>query len=82
MTGVQTCALPISSYQVKIDDVVALTPQMEKNLQVTALLQEEDKVLVPFLKKEGFSGKLLRMPKKDDVQVPFDLQLIIEYYSR
>ena len=74
--------LNIPSYQVKINDVISLTPKAQKNVQVLALLEDKDKVIVPFMKREGLFGKLLRMPKKDDVQVPFDLQLIIEYYSR
>ena len=75
--------LNIPSYSVKLEDVVSLTPQLQKNVQVLALMEDKDKVTVPsFLKKEGMSGKLIRMPKKDDVKPPFDLQLIIEYYSR
>jgi small subunit ribosomal protein S4 len=74
--------LNIPSYQVTLNDVVSLTSKAQKNVQVLKLLEEKDKVIVPFLKKQGLMGKLVRMPKKDDVQVPFDLQLIIEYYSR
>jgi len=74
--------LNIPSYQVEADDVISLTPKTAKNVQVLALLEEKDKVVVPFLKKDGLSGKLLRMPKKDDIIPPFDLQLIVEYYSR
>ncbi len=74
--------LNIPSYQVKLEDVVSLTPQAQKNVQVLALMENKDKVIVPFLKRSGMSGKLVRIPKKDDVKPPFDLQLIIEYYSR
>lgn len=74
--------LNIPSYPVKLDDVVTLTPKAQENVQVLALMEDKDKVIVPFLKREGMSGKLIRMPKKDDVKPPFDLQLIIEYYSR
>jgi len=74
--------LNIPSYHVTLDDVVSLTSKTQKNVQVLKLLEEKYKVIVPFLKKQGLMGKLVRMPKKDDVQVPFDLQLIIEYYSR
>jgi small subunit ribosomal protein S4 len=74
--------LNIPSYQVKLDDVVSLTPKAQKNAQVLTLLEEKDKVIIPFLKRQGISGKLVRMPQKDDVHAPFDLQLIIEYYSR
>jgi len=74
--------LNIPSYQVKLDDVISLTPKAQKNVQILKLLEEKDKVIIPFLKRQGLLGKLVRMPKKDDVQVPFDLQLIVEYYSR
>ena len=74
--------LNIPSYQMKLGDVVTLTPKAQKNVQVLTLMEDKDKVMVPFLKREGMSGKLVRMPKKDDIKPPFDLQLIIEYYSR
>jgi small subunit ribosomal protein S4 len=74
--------LNIPSYRVKLNDVVSLTPKAQKNVQILSLLEEKDKVIIPFLKRQGLLGKLVRMPQKDDVQVPFDLQSIIEYYSR
>lgn len=73
--------LTIPSYQVKVDDVISLSEKMKKNPKILELLEEKQETL-PFLKKQGISGKLERLPKKEDLQVPFDLQLIIEYYSR
>lgn len=73
--------LSIASYHVKEEDVISISPKMQKNAKVLENL-EEKKDTLPFLKKQGLSGKLVRMPKKEDLQVPFDLQLIIEYYSR
>ena len=73
--------LSIPSYQVRIDDVITLSAKMQKNAKIIELLEEKQDTL-PFLKKQGLSGKLERMPKKEDLQVPFDLQLIVEYYSR
>jgi small subunit ribosomal protein S4 len=72
----------IPSYAVRLDEVISLAPKAQKNVQVLKLLEDKDRVIIPFLKKEGLMGKLVRIPKKDDIQVPFDLQLIIEYYSR
>jgi small subunit ribosomal protein S4 len=74
--------LTIPSYEVKLDDVISLVPKAQKNPQVLALLEDKDKIIIPFLKRQGLVGKLVRMPKREDSQVPFDLQLIIEYYSR
>jgi small subunit ribosomal protein S4 len=73
--------LTIPSYQVKINDIISLSEKMQKNTQVLELAKEEP-VILPFIKKQGLLGKLERMPKMEDIQVPFDLQLIIEYYSR
>ena len=71
----------IPSYQAKVDDVISVSLKVQKNPQVLEALKD-DKQLLPFIKREGLSGKLIRMPKREDLQVPFDLQLIIEYYSR
>ncbi len=73
--------LSVPSYSVKIDDVISLSPKMQGNAKVMELLDEEA-VIAPFLNKKGSIGKLVRLPKSEDLQVPFDLQLIIEYYSR
>ena len=73
--------LNIPSYSVKVNDVISLSTNMQKNPQVLELFKQDLQVL-PFLDKKGTLGKLTRMPKNEDLQVLFDLQLIIEYYSR
>ncbi len=72
----------IPSYQVKVDDVITISATIQKNPQIIELLNDKEIKILPFIKKQGVSGKLIRMPKKEDLEVPFDLQLIIEYYSR
>ncbi|MEK7534199.1 MAG: 30S ribosomal protein S4 [Patescibacteria group bacterium] len=71
----------VPSYQVTVNNVISLSPKIQKNPQVLQSLEEKTDTL-PFIKKEGIYGKLIRMPKREDVQLPFDLQLIVEYYSR
>ena len=73
--------LTIPSYQVKEKDVISLNPKIQKNSQITKLLSEEKKIL-PFLERKATHGKLIRQPKRDDIEVPFNVQMIIEYYSR
>ncbi len=72
--------MTIPSYQVKPGDVIALTPKMQK----TIVEKPEDAIqhILSFLQVDKNEGKLVRMPMRADVQVPFDTQLIIEYYSR
>lgn len=65
----------IPSFQVKPEDVVTLNTKMHPRIV-------EREQIVPYLVREGVSGKLLRMPKREDLEVPFNTQLIIEYYSR
>jgi small subunit ribosomal protein S4 len=73
----------IPSFQVKKDDVISLTPKMQQNPKILELLKEEEEhKVLPFVQKKGANGKLLRMPQQGDMEVPFNLQLIIEYYSR
>ena len=73
--------LSIPSYQVKVDDVVSLNPKLQKNSQIAKLLEDTPKIL-PFLDRQATTGKLVRMPKGGDLEVPFNTQQIIEYYSR
>ncbi|MDP3726888.1 MAG: 30S ribosomal protein S4 [bacterium] len=73
--------LNIPSYQVKENDVISLSKKLQKNPVILDFLKEKKDVL-PFLKRMGTSGKLLRMPKREDAEVPFNTQLIVEYYSR
>lgn len=73
--------LTIPSYQVKVGDVIELSPKIQTNPDVVKVMGE-DKPLLTFLERKATIGKLSRMPKKEDVEVPFNMQLIIEYYSR
>ena len=73
--------LTIPSYTVKEGDVVSLSEKIQKNPDVVKLFAEE-KIVLPFLERKATAGKLVRLPKREDVEVPFDVQMIIEYYSR
>jgi len=71
----------IPSYQIKEEDLITISTKSQQNPAVLQAI-EERKEFVPYVVREGASGKLIRMPKKEDLEVPFDPQLIIEYYSR
>ncbi|PIP74401.1 MAG: 30S ribosomal protein S4 [Candidatus Levybacteria bacterium CG_4_9_14_3_um_filter_35_16] len=72
----------IPSFQVKIDSEITIAEKIKQNPQFLSAMEEKEGNVLPFLKKNKLSGKLVRMPKKDDLEIPFDMQLIIEYYSR
>lgn len=71
----------IPSFTVKTGSIITLSPTIKKNPDVQKLLTEKGEIL-PFLEKQVEAGKLIRTPTREDVQVLFDVQLIIEYYSR
>ncbi len=71
----------IPSYQVKQDDIITINVKSQQNPGVLQAMEERTEFM-PYVMREGASGKLLRMPKKEDLEVPFNTQLIIEYYSR
>lgn len=71
----------IPSFQVRVGDVITLSTKAQTNPQVLDAVKDEGKLL-PFLKREGLSGKLVRLPQLSDLEVPFNLRPIIEYYSR
>lgn len=71
----------IPSYQVKVDDIISVSDKSQKNPAVLQAMEDSQDFL-PYVKREGAVGKLLRLPKKEDLEAPFNTQLIIEYYSR
>jgi len=73
--------MSIPSFQTNEGDVVTVDATMQTNVQVVKV-SEETKETLPFLEKKGIAGKLIRLPKADDVNPPFNTRQIIEYYSR
>jgi len=75
--------LSIPSYSVKKDDIIALSPKIKSKFEELSLISKEVSETLPvFLEVKNGQGKLLRLPTSDDIKVPFNAQLIIEYYSR
>ncbi|MBU2632569.1 30S ribosomal protein S4 [Patescibacteria group bacterium] len=72
----------VPSYRAKIGEKISISDKMKKNSSISESMEDKENNIMPFLKKNKFEGELTRMPKRDDLEVPFDLQMIIEYYSR
>jgi small subunit ribosomal protein S4 len=71
----------IPSYQASVDDVIEIDEKIQQTPEITKLLAEKPNLL-SFVERQGVKGKLTRMPKREDLVVPFNTQQIIEYYSR
>lgn len=74
--------MSIPSYQVMVDEVLVLDETATKIPAVAELLKEEPAALPAWLKRKGPSGKIVRLPVREDVKESIDEQLIVEYYSR
>lgn len=73
--------MSIPSYLVKVGQTIALSPQIVDNIQVKNAL-EQSSTLPEWLDRKATVGKVLRMPKREEMEQSISEQLIVEYYSR
>ena len=73
--------LNIPSAQMKPNSVVAISPKIVDNTQIKKNLDENPEVPV-WLERKGLSGKVLRLPERDEMEKGISEQLIVEFYSR
>lgn len=75
----------IPSYMVKADQVIKLVDAQKKNPLVKKALEERDpEKIVSWLKlnKEKITGTIVRSPKREDILMPIQENLIVELYSK
>ena len=75
----------VPSFQVRPGMHVALKEAMRSNVFVVdALDTAQGRGVPPWLEldAEGFKGKVLAEPKREDIRLPIQEQLIVELYSR
>ena len=72
-----------SSYAVKPNDMISIKPSSQKLLIFKDLSNKLKKYDTPVwlgLDKDKLEGKVLSMPQ--DVEMPFDVSLVVDYYSK
>ncbi len=75
----------IPSAQVKGDQVVSVKEASRKNELIRASVETARGRGVPDwleLDPENFSGRVLKLPTRDEIKIPIQEQLIVELYSR
>ncbi len=75
----------IPSYLVRAGDVVTVLPSSRKKTHFKSLAEKLGERGVPewlSLDAESMSGKVLDYPSREQIDVPVNEQLIVEYYSR
>jgi small subunit ribosomal protein S4 len=77
--------LNVPSYLVSAGDIIEVKPSSRDIPQIKDNLENIDPRSVPVwlqLDKENFRGKVLDLPKDVQLEIPINLQYIIEFYSR
>lgn len=75
--------LNIPSYAVQVGDEVRLTEKMRQNVHVVESLESGSNILEYLaVDKAGAAVTLARLPERQEIPVPIDEQLIVEFYTR
>jgi small subunit ribosomal protein S4 len=83
MVGDRRCSIP--SRQLKVGEVVTVRNNPKARQMAVRHLEASSTGVVPdwlVLDKDNFSGKLIRVPTRDEIQPIVNEQLIVELYSR
>ena len=75
----------IPSFRVGKGQVVAIKEKSRSNEQIKASVETARARGVPAwldLTPESFSGKVVELPKREDIKLPIQEQLIVELYSK
>ncbi|MGI6361273.1 MAG: 30S ribosomal protein S4 [Bacillota bacterium] len=75
----------IPSYLVKVGEVISVREKSRTSPKIQALANALANHTAPAwldLDKENLVGKVLALPSREDIDLPIEEQLIIEYYSR
>jgi small subunit ribosomal protein S4 len=75
----------IPSYQLKVGDEIAIAEGAKKLAIVEAGVQFAQQNPIPGwleMNFETFTGRVLSLPKRDDINMPINEQLIVELYSK
>jgi small subunit ribosomal protein S4 len=72
----------IPSCQLKPEQIISLSSQGLKINHVAKSLKEKDQKIPGWLSKKAAVGKMIRLPKREEIETDIDENLIVEFYSR
>jgi len=75
----------IPSYMAEINDIIEIKKKSQSIIEFKELKEGEKEVNVPsWLETDinNLKGKVVKLPSKDDIDLPVDEKLVVEYYSR
>lgn len=77
--------IDVPSYLVKPNQVISLSERIRKNPLVKRALEERDpEKIIGWLKldRENMTGTIIRLPRREDITIPLQENLIVELYSK
>jgi len=75
--------LNLPSYSVKPNQVVSISEKMRKNVHVEEWIEQVGAVPTYLaVDRNAFAVTLVRLPEQKEIQVPVNVQLVVEYYNR
>lgn len=74
--------MSIPSYQVLEDQLVSLSERAASIPYIKELLGKKDLVIPSWLERKAVVGRVIRLPKRDDLSENIQESLIVEFYSR
>ena len=75
----------IPSFQVKLGDVVAICEKSRSSVRIKTIVEEQAKKACPkWIEKsnDGYEGKIIALPARDDIDYEVSEHLIVELYSK
>jgi small subunit ribosomal protein S4 len=74
----------IPSYEVKRGDTINISEKMKRSRQMAVWAERGGILPPPYLEldRDTMTGRLVRPPERDEIPVPVDDRLIVEFYSR
>ena len=72
----------IPSYQIRVNDLVAIKPSTRKNEVIQDSIRSAAPPVYVELSKADFSARLIHLPAREEVPVVCEIPLVVEFYSR
>lgn len=77
--------MDIPSYLVRVGDVIGVRERSRRNAHFRSIVERLDPARVPEwleLSPDALEGRVLALPKREQIDEPINEQLIVEFYSR
>jgi small subunit ribosomal protein S4 len=75
----------IPSYLVKVDEVISIKDSSRKSDKFKAILEANDSRPIPKwldVNRETLEGRVVALPKREEIDLSVDETLIVELYSK